>query len=178
MNSTNRIIIIGSSGGGKSTLARRLGDITGLPVIHLDKEFWNPNWVETPKDIWQGKVAELLKGNKWIIDGNYGGTMKLRAEAADTIIYLDMNRCLCLYRVLKRRLRNQGKTRPDMREGCKEKINFEFLKWVWTYPKKKPGIYKLLAELEGKNIIVLKSRKEVDSFIKSWLNMNNNILEI
>jgi adenylate kinase family enzyme len=56
MIDAKRIIIIGSSGGGKSTLARQLGDITGLPVIHLDKVFWNPNWVETPKDIWQEKV--------------------------------------------------------------------------------------------------------------------------
>ena len=166
MNDAKRIIIIGSSGGGKSTLARQLGDITGLPVIHLDKEHWNPGWVETPKDIWQEKVKELLKGEQWIIDGNYGGTMKIRAEAADTIIYLDFNRFICLYRVIKRRLQNHGRTRPDMCEGCKEKIDFEFLKWVWTYPKKKPKVEKLLAILEGKNIIVLRSKKEVDGFLK------------
>ena len=167
MNDAKRIIIIGSSGGGKSTLARQLGDITGLPVIHLDNVFWNPNWVETPKDIWLEKVTELLKGEQWIIDGNYGGTMKLRAEAADTIIYLDFKRYICLYRVLKRRIQNQGKTRPDMCEGCKEKIDLEFIRWVWTYPKKKPGVEKLLASLEDKNIIVLRSKKEVDGFIKT-----------
>ena len=167
MTDAKRIIIIGSSGGGKSTLARQLGDITGLPVIHLDKVFWNPGWVETPKDIWQEKVKELLKGEQWIIDGNYGGTMELRAEAADTIIYLDFNRFICLYRVLKRRIQNQGKTRPDMCEGCKEKIDLEFIWWVWTYPKKKPKVEKLLASLEGKNIIVLKSKKEVDGFLST-----------
>lgn len=174
MNNAKRIIIIGSSGGGKSTLARQLGDITGLPVIHLDKEFWNPNWVETPKDVWQEKVKELLKGGQWIIDGNYGGTMKIRAEAADTIIYLDFNRFICFYRVLKRRIQNQGKTRPDMREGCKEKIDLEFLWWVWTYPKKKPGIEKLLADLEGKDVVILKSRKEVDIFLEKVASHKNN----
>ena len=167
MNDAKQIIIIGSSGGGKSTLAGQLGGFTGLPVIHLDKEYWNSGWVETPNDIWQEKVKELLKGEQWIIDGNYAGTMKMRAEAADTIIYLDFNRFICLYRVLKRRIQNQGKTRPDMCEGCKEKIDLEFIRWVWTFPKKKAKIVELLASLEGKNIIVLKSKKEVAVFLKS-----------
>ncbi len=84
MNNAKRIIIIGSSGGGKSTLAKQLGDITGHPVIHLDKEHWNPGWVETPKDIWQEKVKELLKGEQLLasLEGKNIIVLRSRKEVA------------------------------------------------------------------------------------------------
>ena len=79
-----RILIIGSGGAGKSTLARRLGELTGIPVIHLDAHYWLPGWVVTPKEEWAGKVDALLQGDRWIMDGNFGSTLKQRLVTAQS----------------------------------------------------------------------------------------------
>ncbi len=129
-----RIVIIGSGGSGKSVLARELGDILGIPVVHLDAVYWRPGWMEPPKEEWHNKVAELTRGDCWIIDGNYGGTMEVRFQAADTIVFLDLPRILCLWRVIKRRFQYLGRQRPDMAPGCPEKVDWMFLKWIWRYP--------------------------------------------
>src|SRR5829696_8792386 len=113
-----RVSIIGSGGAGKSTLARQLGDITGLPVIHLDREFWRPGWKETPKPEWKNRVEKLVKGDEWIIDGNFGGTMEIRLAAADTVVFLDFPRVLCTFRAIKRAVAFRNRTRPDMGPGC------------------------------------------------------------
>lgn len=144
-----RIAIIGSGGAGKSTLARTLGEILRLPVIHLDKEYWRPGWVEPPKDEWRQTVAELVKQDEWIIDGNFGGTMEIRLAAADTVVFLDFPSTICLRRVIKRRIMHWNRTRFDMGEGCKEKIDLEFLGWVWNFRKTtKPKIEKRLLKLD------------------------------
>ena len=130
-----KIAIVGAGGSGKSTLARELGLILGLPVIHLDALNWKPGWVETPKPEWRNTIEKLVRGDAWIIDGNYGGTMDIRLSAADTIIFLDFPRAICLWRVLKRVSTGLGRTRPDMAPGCPEKFSWDFIKWVWDYPK-------------------------------------------
>jgi adenylate kinase family enzyme len=162
-----RILIIGSGGAGKSTLARCLGDATGLEVIHLDKLHWKPNWTSPPKDEWRETVAEALKKDQWIMDGNFGGTMEMRLAACDTVIYLDFPRTICVYRALKRALTYYNKTRPDMGEGCNERLDFEFLHWVWNFPKTtKPVIEERLKRLaDGKKIIRLRSPREVEDFL-------------
>ncbi len=162
-----RVIIIGSGGAGKSTLARKLGEVTNLPVIHLDSVFWKPNWTPTPKEEWKEIVEQLIMKDEWIIDGNFGSTMDLRIQRADTIILLDLHPLICVYSVIKRVLKHRNKTRPDMGENCPEKADFEFLRWVWTFRKKSlPSILRKLDEAEGKTIIRLKSRKEIDQFVK------------
>jgi|GEM_PF-6982669 len=81
-----RVLIVGPSGAGKSWLAKRIAARTGLPVVHLDREFWQPGWVETAKPVWRARVKELAAGERWIMDGDYGGTLALRMERADTPI--------------------------------------------------------------------------------------------
>jgi adenylate kinase family enzyme len=162
-----RILIIGSSGAGKSTFARRLGERTGQEVIHLDKLYWNPNWVETAKDEWQKKVEKAVQGDSWIIDGNYSGTMELRLPACDTVIFLDMPRTLCVYRILKRVAFYRKGSRPDMAEGCDEHFDWEFIKWVWNYPtRSKPKVEALLKKFQDtKTIIRLNSKKGIENFL-------------
>ena len=82
-----RILVIGSGGAGKSTFAKRLGEILKLKVIHLDSLFWSAGWLEMPKDQWRAMVEELIKGDSWILDGNYGGTLDLRLAACDGVIF-------------------------------------------------------------------------------------------
>lgn len=163
-----RVIIIGSGGAGKSTLARHLGKILQIEVIHLDKLYWLPNWVEPSKDEWQKMVADILQKDSWIIDGNFGGTMEMRLEVCDTAIFLDFPPTICLYRVLQRRLKYRNTNRPDMGEGCNEKVDLDFLGWIWNFRKTtKPIIEKRLQKIEkAKNIIRLKSSKEVEDFLQ------------
>jgi adenylate kinase family enzyme len=162
-----RVLVIGSGGSGKSTFAPRLGQRLGLPVIHLDRLFWHAGWVETPKDEWRRKVEELCAGDAWVMDGNYSGTLEVRLDACDTVIFLDLPRAVCLWRVLKRILTYRRASRPDMAEGCRERVDLKFLYWVWSYPyRRRPKILARLGELAGgKQVYMLRSNAEVEKFL-------------
>ncbi|WP_210365410.1 DNA topology modulation protein [Bacillus sp. REN3] len=163
-----KIVLIGSGGSGKSTLARQLGEKLKINVYHLDALFWKPNWVGVPKDEQRKVQNDLVNKEEWIIDGNYGGTIHIRLNAADTIIFLDINRTICVYRAFKRMVQYRNKTRPDMGEGCEERFDLDFFKWIWNYPKtKRPEILKRLHQLsKEKQVIILKSPKEVRQFFE------------
>ena len=162
-----RIIIIGCGGAGKSTLARQLGEKLNLPVVHLDKLFWKPGWVESTKDEIDAKIMEEMSKPKWIIDGNYNRTIPERIKRCDTIIYLDFSRFTCLMGVAKRVLSTYGTVRPDMGAGCPERFDPEFLKWIWNFNRKhRENYYRLLNEAEGTETIVLKNRRAVKRFLE------------
>ena len=163
-----RIMIIGCGGAGKSTLARQLGAKLNLPVVHLDKLFWRPGWEQISREEFDRHHREALAQEKWIIDGNYDRTMGERAKYCDTIIYLDFSRAACLMGVAKRVLTSYGRVRPDMAEGCPERFDLEFIKWIWDFNKNnREKTYRLLNETEGKETIVLKNRRAVRLFLKS-----------
>ena len=164
-----RVLVIGSGGAGKSTLARRLGERLGLPVIHLDAHYWQPGWVETPTEAWTAQVARLVGEEAWVMDGNYSGTLDLRIPAADTIVFLDLPRLVCLWRVVRRRLAFHGRVRPDVPPGCPERISWEFIDWIWTYPgRRRPRVLERLRAVEHeKQVVVLRSAGEVERFIES-----------
>jgi adenylate kinase family enzyme len=160
-------VIVGSGGAGKSTLARRIGSRLGLPVIHLDAMHWSAGWVETPAETWAERVAELVAGDAWVIDGNYGGTFDIRFRAADAIIFLDLPRWLCLWRVVRRWVRYRGRSRPDMAPGCPERLDLEFVRWIWTYPaRRRPALLERLArEGPDKDVYRLGSPRAVEEFV-------------
>ena len=161
-----RIIIIGCGGAGKSTLARQLGEKLDIPVVHLDKLFWKPGWVQVSQEEFDALHTRELAKAKWIMDGNFNRTMPQRIARCDTAIYLDFSRFACLLGVLKRVLTTYGTVRPDMGEGCPERIDFEFLKWVWNYNKdKRERNYRLLNEAEHAETIVLTNRRAVRKFL-------------
>ena len=161
-----RIIIIGCSGAGKSTLARQLGEKTGLPVVHLDALFWKPGWVESDRGEFDAKMLAELEKPRWIIDGNYARTLALRLEKCDGVIYLDFPRWVCILGVLKRVLTTYGTVRPDMPEGCPERFDWEFIKWVWNFNRNnREKIRAQLDALPGEKVTVLKNRREVKRFL-------------
>ncbi len=165
-----RVLIIGSAGAGKSTLARRLGEITGLPVIHLDAHYWNAGWRETPKDEWKQRVGELLTRDAWIMDGNYGSTLPERVAAADTVILLELPRVRCLYRVFMRSIRHRGRPRPDLNPECPEHFpDLEFIRWIWRYPHRSlPRVREILRpHAAAKAIVTLRSPGEVERYLES-----------
>lgn len=162
-----KILLIGSGSSGKSTLAHELGARLGIDVHHLDALLWKPNWTPATRQEQIAIQSELIERDSWIIDGNYGGTLDLRVDAADTVVFLDLPRTVCTYRVLKRMLKYRGKTRPDMGPDCEERFDPKFLKWVWGYPKsQRPDVLNLLQSVPAeKQVIMLDSQKQVRDFL-------------
>lgn len=162
-----RIILIGSGGAGKSTLARQLGERLNIPVIHLDAYFWNPGWTQTPRTEWEKTLATLLTTKHWVMDGNYSNTLAMRAPHADTIIFLDFSRYRCLWRAVKRILRYYGRTRPDMGPDCPERFDLEFLRWIWDFPKQsRPLLIQAIEQHKSeKQVLIFRKPKEVQRFL-------------
>jgi adenylate kinase family enzyme len=161
-----KIIVIGSSGAGKTHFSLRLSRALGIELIHIDKVYWRPGWVEPEKGEWKAKFADILAGESWVIDGNYTGTLEMRLAACDTVIFLDIRRTLCIWRVIRRTLRYYRRSRPDMAAGCRERLDLAFLLFVWNYPiKTKPRVIELI-EAHKANIVHLKSPRAVQRFLR------------
>ena len=147
-----RVVIVGCPGAGKTTAARRLAAITGLPLIHLDRHYWQPGWVRPDKAAWRAKVEELVgSGSRWIIDGNYGSTLDVRLAAADTLIHLDFSTALCTWRVARRTWASLGRQRgPETPDGCLERFDWPFFRFVLEYRRKqRPRDMQAMATFQG-----------------------------
>lgn len=162
------MLIIGSPGAGKSTLARKLALRTGLPVHSLDRLYWRPDWVEPDKQGWADEVARLVSAPRWIVEGNYGGTLPLRLARADTVIDLHLPAWLCLARVLRRSFGSWGRVRPDMGEGCPERLNREyaqFLIYTASFPwRGRRRLARSMSKFGGRYIRLL-SQTDVNRFV-------------
>ena len=172
-----RVLVIGSGGSGKTTFARRLGQATRLPIIHLDSLYWRSGWQPTPDHEWDRVIAELIAGDEWIMDGNYGRTLPVRLGACDTVIFLDLPRLICLWRIVKRWRAYRNHSRPDMAEGCNDKLDLEFVSWVWNYQKRsRPKIVELLnRSQQGKQVIWLRTSAEVERFLDDPASFRGNL---
>ncbi|MEM7668121.1 MAG: DNA topology modulation protein FlaR [Pseudomonadota bacterium] len=122
-----RIMIVGGPGSGKSTLARQLGEKTGLPVYHMDMIHWQPGWIERETDEKARLTREVHARQRWIFEGGFSDTYLDRAARADTLIWLDVAMWRRIVRVIRRMVLNRGKSRPDMPDGCPERLDREFL---------------------------------------------------
>ena len=164
-----RVLIIGCGGAGKSTLARALGEKTGLPVVHLDQIWWAPgNWQHREREEFDRLLKAEMEKPKWILDGNFNRTIEPRLKRCDTVVYLDMNRFICLKNWIGRVINNWGHARADMAEGCNEWFDPEMARWIWNFNKQnRKRYYELLSSLEGKQMYILKSRRQVNRFLNS-----------
>jgi len=164
----NRILIIGCSGSGKTTLTNKLAAQTGLPVIHLDQEYFFPGWKEPKTEDWAKTVEQLAAREQWVMDGNFSGTFKYRMPRADTVVFVDRPTWLCLWRVLKRTLKHHGKVRPGSAPGCSERFDAHFFHYVMRYNiTRRPGILRVLEEQRalGKEVFRLRSGGDVKAFL-------------
>jgi len=160
-----RILVIGCCGSGKSTLARVIADRYGLPPIHLDQHYWRPGWVAPTDAEWRAQVERLAAKPRWVMDGNYSGTLPQRIAVADAVVYLDMPRWLCLFRVLRRTVLGHGRPRAEVAPGCPERFDWKFILWVWNYPtRSRPKTLRLL-ETVSKPVVTLKS----PAAVRDWL---------
>ena len=171
-NRMKRIMVIGISAGvGKSTFARSLGEAIEYEVYHLDALYWRSGWVEAPKEEFRSAQKKIADMEEWIIEGGYSHTYDIRTDRADTVIYLELPLHVCLFRVVKRWFTYRGQTRPDIGEGCLEKIDWAFIKFIWTtyYPRKRnmaERLQKFQSVGPNKRIIELKSKREIKSFLE------------
>ena len=158
-----KILVIGCPGSGKSTFARKLQKICQIPVVYLDRLYWNEDKTTVERDVFILKLKEALEMESFIIDGNYLSSMPLRLEACDTVFFLDYQAELCLESV---RLR-MGTPRPDM-PWVETEEDAEFMEFIRDFSIHSRGeILKLLEKHREKNIFVFKTREEADSFLKS-----------
>ena len=165
-----RILIIGISGSGKSTFANKLGKVLNREVIHLDKVYYpHPfRWEHLQnRDEWKQTVKDLVSKDRWIIDGHYNSTLNIRVPRADTIIFFNFNKFLCLYRVCKRAM---DKTQPfDKAEGNFNRLSWNLIKKIIIFSKKK--VWKHLdPHKDTKKIFVVKNSKEAEELLKKFSN--------
>lgn len=163
-----KIMIIGNNGSGKSYLSEQISAITQIPVFHLDLEYWQPNWQPLSEEDWTKKQNELVSKEQWIIDGNYTETLDIRFKQADLIIFLNLNRFICLSSVLRRR----KKKRIDFPNYLDYKFDKEFIsfcKRLLDFPKsRKKVILALHDEYPQKEFLTLNKRYVVNKTIKHW----------
>lgn len=167
-----KIAILGYSGSGKSTLARYLAETLELPLLHLDTIQFTSDWEERDRKEAREMVADFLLHDSWVIDGNYASFLqKERLNQADKIIYLQFSRWTCLKRVLQRFKKYHGQSRPDITEGCTEKIDLPFIWWILYEGRSKKMRQQFTEALEPhqKKTIYLHNQKELDAFYNNVL---------
>lgn len=165
-----KITILGSPGSGKTTLSRKIASKTGLPLIHLDKYFHDKSYGFSGygDERWISHVAELSGSKKWIIEGNYRGTLESRFKNADLIIFLDTSRYRSVYGLLGRRVEHRrGKKREEMPEGWVEKLSPGLIKYVWDFKKnRRASLYEAIKEFApNKEVIILRNPKEIQEYL-------------
>lgn len=169
-----RILILGCPGSGKTTFALELGALLRLPVIHLDKLFWDKGWVARSAYEFRRLLEDALAGDAWIIDGNYSSSISTRLERCDLVIYFDIPRLVSICGVVKRMLFSFGKTRSDIGEGCPERLDWEFLKYTWNFKKSVETRDKNIVRSSGKPVVWLRSRRKAKNYLKTLKNSSEN----
>ena len=166
-----RILVIGSPGAGKSTLAQSLSERLNLPLIHLDREYFGPGWTTPSRSEWRERVTALAAQPAWIMDGNYASTFDVRVPRATAIIWLDLPRWRCALSVLWRVAKNYGRTRPDLGVAGPERFDWTFMRWIWSYPEKmRAKTARMLERLRpDQRVYVLRSRSEISGLEASLI---------
>jgi len=159
-----RVAVVGPGGAGKSTFARLLGERAALPVFHLDQYFWNPGWIETPRDEWRQRQSELFAADRWIADGNYGGTFDERFARADTVIIVARSRLACVAAAVGRSARNHGQS--VQAAGCPERFDLAFYRWIWNYERdSRPRLDSALERHDHLDVVELRTRAAMSGFL-------------
>lgn len=157
-----KIIVIGCPGSGKSTFSRFLNEKTGIPLYYLDMMYWNVDKTTVAKDVFRAKLAEVLKKDSYIIDGNYQSTMELRLARCDTVFFLDYDLETCISGVISR----MGKPREDM-PWIEIEEDSEFMTFIKAYiSESRPKVLDLLEKYKDKNIIIFHSREESEKYLQ------------
>src|SRR6266516_3247235 len=161
-----KIVIVGSPGAGKSTLACQLGKLLNTEVFHLDRYFWQSGWREKSRDARIKILKDLVQEEHWIIEGTYLSSSEPRLIAADTVIFLDISPLLCLQRIERRHNKYKGQSRPDLPDGCSDNFNLICILKVLAFPVRgRRALKQKLRKYTSNQIFWLRSDKDVEDFL-------------
>ena len=166
-----RVMILGQPGSGKSTLAGKLGEVTGLPVVHMDKIHWKSGWVPRSEEEKLEMTRAAMAEDEWIFEGGFSRTWDERATRADTLIWLDVGLARRLWRVTYRFFRYFGQSRPDLPEGCEEgnwSEMWEFYQWIWNTRNSARNKMKQLIEKHEHDldVLIMSCIPEVEAYLE------------
>ena len=158
-----KAIVLGSPGAGKSTFAKGLRDVTGLPLYHLDLLYHKPDRTTVSREEFDANLQDILAGDRWIIDGNYDRTIEMRLKRCDAVFLLDFPLEICLSGIEAR----VGAEREDM-PWLETEVDGEFKQFVLDFPRKSlPRVYGLIERYrKGKTVVIFKSREKADAYLR------------
>ena len=161
----HKIIVVGCPGSGKSVFSLALSKILNIDVIHLDKIYWKPNWVNIDSSEFDRRLALEMNKDSYIIDGNYNKTIKERIIHSDLIVYLDYDSNVCIESYLKRV--ENGSIQGLISDGCVEEADREFIEEIKTFNDNYRSKYYNLLEESGKKYLIFNNREELQKFLTS-----------
>ncbi|WP_425230081.1 topology modulation protein [Sphingomonas sp.] len=169
MDEQQRIAVIGSPGGGKSTLATAIAHATGLPLAHLDRLYWRAGWIEADRAAWRAENVKLVATDQWVIDGNYGSTLATRLQRATLVIWIDLPTSTCLTGALRRAWRYRRGGRPDMADDCPERLDWAFLaflRYIATFRRRRRAVIAAALAASGVPLVQLTSTAQRAAFLR------------
>ena len=165
-----KIAVIGYSGSGKSTLARKLSAMTGAEVLHFDSVYWMPGWEHRSREEMRAIISGFLdRHDDWVIDGTYSKIcFERRMAEADRIVLLQFSALSCLWRVWKRYRTHKGCTRPDMGEGCTEKLDAEFVRWVLRKGRtgEAEAVFRQVRDRYPSKVVLIRNQRQLERYEK------------
>lgn len=165
----DRVIVIGCSGGGKTTLSRKLAEAFNLEYLSLDRDVrWLSGWKEREQSEQRAIIAQLVERDRWVFDGSGASTFDLRLPRADIILWVGVPRYVALIGLTRRVIKNFGRVRPYMSAGCPEKFpDREFLSYIWNFEKSYAPRFVKNIDLYGPNVptVVLRSHQEMAEIV-------------
>ncbi len=158
-----KVMIIGSPGAGKSTLARALRDRLDLPLYPLDLLYWNSDRTHVSREVFVQRLTQVLQQRRFIVDGNYSATAEMRLAVCDTVILLDYPPEICLGGIASRK----GKKREDL-PWVEEEEDEAFLRFVAAFREEQlPNLLQLLSKAKGKRLLHFTSREETQQWLET-----------
>lgn len=156
-------------GSGKTTFADLLGKKLGIAVHHLDRHYFLANWEIRPREEFLKAQQEMVESEAWIIEGNSIATLEMRFSKADVVLYFNLPRYVCLWRVFKRPF-HHNKSINDIPDGCsKGDISWSLLKYLWNFnSEKRASIEELKKKYPNVDFRMIASSKEADRFLKEY----------
>jgi adenylate kinase family enzyme len=179
-----RIVVVGTTGSGKTTLARTLGHALGLPHIELDSLHWEPGWREAETDVFRERVDGTLSGECWVVDGNYSVSRDLVWPRADTIVWLDYRLRRVYWRLLKRTLRRAASREDLWHTGNRENLWKHFFTrdslfvWAYTSSRRRHRAYPALfmqPDYAHLNVLHFKTPRQTEAWLRNVLAITEGV---